>query len=82
MYYIYVLQSIKHGTRYVGCTKDVKKRFTEHNDGRCRYTKGRRPWEVMYQEKFGTLSEARKREIQIKGWSRDKKEKLINGEWE
>jgi predicted GIY-YIG superfamily endonuclease len=40
------------------------------------------PFELIYTSNyFPNKSEARKRETQIKGWSREKKEKLINGEW-
>jgi putative endonuclease len=65
-YFIYVIQSLSHGTRYVGVTTDVVKRLSEHNAGKCRYTKGRRPWKVLHREGLGMLSEARKREIFLK----------------
>lgn len=60
--WVYVLQSGYDGTHYVGHTKDVIVRLKEHNLGKCRYTKGRRPWKVVYQEEVISRSEAMKRE--------------------
>ena len=65
-YFVYVLKSENHGTRYIGTAGDVLARLQEHNRGRCRYTSGRRPWKVVYQEEYATLSEARKREVYLK----------------
>ncbi len=66
MYYVYVLQSIVYKTRYVGSTEDVIKRLMEHNAGRVRYTKGRMPWKIIYQESFISRSEAMRRELFLK----------------
>ena len=66
MYSIYVLLSVNYGTRYVGSTENVQKRVKEHNGGKVRYTKGRKPWKVIYKESFSTLSEARQRELFLK----------------
>ncbi len=41
MQYVYVLRSAKDGKRYTGCTGDLRKRFSEHNDGKVESTKGR-----------------------------------------
>ena len=66
MFYIYVLLSESHNTRYVGCAKDINVRLQEHNEGRCRYTSGRRPWKLIHWEAFPNLVEARKRERFLK----------------
>ena len=66
MYYTYVLKSLCHGTRYVGSAGDVGSRLIEHNTGKCRYTSGRRPWEIVYQEEYKTRREAMKREKFLK----------------
>ena len=66
MYYIYVLQSIEYKTRYVGSTENINKRLKEHNFGRVRYTKGRKPWKLAYKEEFYTRGEARTRELFLK----------------
>ena len=65
-YFIYVLRSIVYKNRYVGVTENLEKRLKQHNVGKCRYTKGRRPWEIIYTEEYKDLSSARKREIFLK----------------
>lgn len=64
---------------YTGSTNDIKKRLHEHNNLKswAHYTKIRRPVELIYFEEFETLSEARKRECEIKKLSKIQKEKLI-----
>jgi len=66
MFYIYVLQSLKDDTFYVGYTKDVKKRLNIHNLGKVRYTKGHLPYKLIYTEEFKTVKNAKSREIEIK----------------
>ena len=66
MYFVYVIQSISHLTRYVGHTNDISKRIKAHNNGDCRYTSGRRPWQLVHQEEFSSRAEAMKREIFLK----------------
>lgn len=66
MYFVYVLQSVDYSTRYVGQTDNVLKRIKEHNSGKCRYTSGRRPWALLYQEEFENRAEAIKRETFLK----------------
>ena len=66
------------GTLYTGITTDVEKRFTAHASGKgAKYTRGRGPLELMYQEECGDHSTALKREAEIKKLSREEKEKLI-----
>ncbi|MEX2602638.1 MAG: GIY-YIG nuclease family protein [Gracilimonas sp.] len=65
-YYAYILKSEYHGTYYYGSAKDVEERLQDHNAGKQRYTKGRRPWKIHYTEAFKTRSEARKREAFFK----------------
>lgn len=50
MYSIYVLKSQKDGNLYIGCTSDLKKRLTAHNNGEVISTKGRRPFKLIYTE--------------------------------
>ena len=61
-YFVYILKSVKYQTYYYGSTEDVTKRLKEHNAGRVRYTKGRKPWTLHYIEELETRSEAVKRE--------------------
>lgn len=78
MYYIYILKSDFNNRYYIGCTQDLTSRFKKHNSGYVRSTKAYRPWTIVYHEQKSTLSQARKRETQIKSWkSRLSIEKLI-----
>ena len=76
VYFAYVLRSVKDGTHYYGSTSDLNKRVREHNSGKARFTKGHRPFEILYSENFTTKSEALKREKFFKSiagyrWLRD-----------
>ena len=66
MYFIYVIRNTDRGIRYIGSTADIDKRLADHNAGRSRFTKGSRPWILVYSEKFGTKHEALKRERYLK----------------
>ncbi len=66
MFQTYILRSLKNGRYYVGSTKDIENRIWEHNSGEAKSTKGLIPWKIVYTEIFETLSEARKREYNIK----------------
>ena len=77
MFSVYILRGIKNHL-YVGCTSDVTKRITRHILGEgAEFTKRNKVFSLVYQETYQTLLDARKRERQIKGWSRKKKENLI-----
>jgi predicted GIY-YIG superfamily endonuclease len=77
---VYILLC-SNNSYYVGISPDVDKRVILHNLGlSAKHTSDDLPVKLIYQHKFTNKSEARKREIQIKGWSRIKKEKLIKGE--
>jgi putative endonuclease len=78
-YFIYILKC-DDDTLYTGITTDVKRRVDEHNnsDKGAKYTKVRRPVELLYEEKSENRSSASKREYEIKKLSREKKMELIN----
>lgn len=78
-YFVYILEC-SDKTYYVGCTNNLEKRIGEHNRSKsgAHYTKIRRPVKLMYSEQCKSLSEARKREAEIKRWSRERKELLWN----
>ena len=77
MNYTYILKC-KDDSLYTGWTNDLKKRITSHNAGNgAKYTKARRPVELVYYEEFQTREEAMKREYAIKQLSRKEKEALI-----
>jgi putative endonuclease len=48
--YVYVLRSIKNGRLYTGCTSDLRKRLSEHNNNEVRSTTKRGPYELIYYE--------------------------------
>ena len=77
MNYTYILKC-KDDSLYTGWTNGLKKRITSHNAGKgAKYTKARRPVELVYYEEFQTREEAMKREYAIKQLSRKEKEALI-----
>ena len=79
-FFVYILRCVD-GTYYVGSTTDVAARVAAHNAGRGpRFTACRRPVMLVYSDPFDTIDQARQREIQIKKWSRGKKEALIAGD--
>jgi len=63
MYYVYIIYSLKDKKTYVGYTKDLNVRLEQHNAGRVRATKHRRPLKLLFSENFETLAEAKKREL-------------------
>jgi len=67
MYYVYVLKSLKNNKRYIGHTgKNPQLRTKEHNAGSNQYTKGNRPYELVYSERHGSEDFAIKREKFLK----------------
>ena len=66
------------GKLYVGITEDLNKRLYYHNTKQgANFTKYKSKFEIVFKEKYPTLTEARKREIKIKKWRREKKEMII-----
>lgn len=63
---VYLLLSLKDKRTYVGSTNDLKRRLLEHNQGKNKSTKSRRPFKLIYKEELATLLEARKREKFLK----------------
>lgn len=77
MNYTYILKC-KDGTYYTGWTNNLEKRLQAHNDGKgAKYTKYRRPVQLIYYESFETKQEAMSREYAIKHLTRKEKEELI-----
>ena len=66
MYYTYLMRSKKNGDWYTGFAKDLRKRFKQHNFGKSPYTKGRRPYELVYYEACLNKDDARSRELFLK----------------
>jgi putative endonuclease len=79
--FLYILEC-SDGSYYCGSTVDLTKRLKEHNNGRgANHTKKRLPVELVYVEEYDRIDKAFDREKQIQGWSRNKKEALINGDF-
>ncbi|MFA6138196.1 MAG: GIY-YIG nuclease family protein [Sulfurimonas sp.] len=78
-YFVYILKC-NDNTLYTGIAKDVDKRVGEHNTSEkgAKYTKARRPVQLLYKETSENRSSASKREYEIKKLSRDKKLDLMN----
>lgn len=76
--YHFYLARCSDGTLYAGSCVDLQARQAKHNDGTgAKYTRGRRPIHLIYQETFSTLAEARRREAEVKCWTKARKEKLV-----
>lgn len=58
MHFVYVLKSEKDGDLYIGCTSDIAKRLQLHNAGAVRSTKSRRPFALLYTERYADTYEA------------------------
>ena len=70
------------GSYYAGHTDNLEARLAAHQRGEISgYTASRRPVALVFSEQFPSRQEAFERERQIKGWSRAKKEALIEGDW-
>ena len=77
-HFVYILKCADD-TLYVGSTNNLSKRVAQHNTAKAgaHYTKIRRPVKLVYSEAVKTFIRARRREAEIKSWSREKKMALI-----
>ncbi|EAQ47914.1 GIY-YIG nuclease family protein [Leeuwenhoekiella blandensis] len=66
MYFVYILESLSSGRKYVGFTQNLDARLLEHNRGNVTSTKPFRPWKRIYSEEQPTQIEARMREKYLK----------------
>ena len=77
---MYILKCFDE-TYYTGSTKYLEKRVEEHQNSKgANYTKKKLPVQLIYFEEYDRIDFAFNREKQVQGWSRKKKEALINGE--
>ena len=77
MNYTYLVRC-RDGSLYCSWTNHLDERIKAHNDGKgAKYTRCRRPVELVYYETFDTKEEAMRREAAIKKLSRPQKERLI-----
>ena len=80
--FVYILKC-SDGSYYTGVTNDPERRFAEHQQGQCDgYTRSRRPVEMVWISEEMDILSAIENEKRIKGWRREKKEAIINDEWD
>ena len=76
---MYILEC-SDGSYYTGSTTNLELRLQQHQNGEgANHTKKRLPVTLVYYEEYSRIDEAFYREKQVQGWSRKKKEALING---
>jgi len=79
-YYLYILRG-NINQLYIGITKDISKRVLRHNNKNgAKFTKTGNDFTLVHQEEYPDLLSAMRREKQLKGWTRAKKEALIAGD--
>jgi len=79
MAFTYILRC-SDGSYYVGSTHNLEKRLAEHQRGDgAAYTRGRRPIILVWAVELESVAEAFALEKQVQGWSRAKREALIEG---
>ena len=80
MPFVYILRC-SDASYYVGHTNDLRVRLDEHQAGvAANFTACRRPVQMVYAEEHASGTQAERRELQLKRWSRVKKEALIRGQ--
>lgn len=76
-WFVYILLC-SDGSFYTGSSNNPEVRFSDHKNGKGgRYTRSHKPLKLLYTEKLESKSAALKRESQIKGWSREKKIRIL-----
>jgi len=81
-FFTYILKC-SDASFYTGHTDNLEQRLAQHQSGYFTgYTFKRRPVELAWSENFPTRYEALEAEKRIKGWTRAKKQALIDGEWD
>jgi len=85
VYYVYLLTNQSDTVMYIGVTNDLKRRLLEHRSGLIEgFTKKYHVHKLVYYETFSDINNAIRREKQLKGWIRAKKNALVetmNPKW-
>lgn len=82
MGYMYIL-ICSDESYYTGSTKFLSRRVKQHQIGKgANYTKKRLPVKLIYVEAYMRIDQAFYREKQVQGWSRRKKEALMNQDFD
>lgn len=84
-YYVYMLANKTNSVLYTGITNNLQRRISEHKQKLVEgFTKKYNVTKLVYYEETGDVLSALTREKELKGWNREKKNKLINSvnlEW-
>lgn len=82
-YYVYILKC-SDDSFYTGITSNLTRRLSDHNKGveKNAYTFNKRPVSLKWFAEFTNVNLAIEKEKQLKGWSRRKKQALIDADWE
>ena len=76
---LYILQSEKNGSYYIGSTNNMERRLTEHNSGKTKSLRYILPVHIAFQKEFPTLRDARRMELKLKRYKNRKiLEKIIS----
>ena len=82
MPYMYILKC-SDNSYYTGSTRNIETRLYQHETGKgSKYTSTRLPIELVCLEEYERIDEAYAREKQVQGWSRKKKEALMNNKYD
>ncbi len=77
-YWVYIMSNRTRTVLYIGVTNDLYRRYVEHKTGVIEgFTKKYRCHYLVYYEEYKFIEDAIKREKELKGWNRTKKENLI-----
>lgn len=68
MYFVYIIRSLKNNKCYIGYTNNLERRIKEHNHNNTRSLINKGPFVLIYSEKYNNVTEAKKREKQIKSY--------------
>jgi len=81
-YFVYILEC-SDDSYYTGVTNNLERRINEHQSGFIKgYTINKLPVTLVFSARFADINEAISFEKQVKGWSRKKKEALINSDFD
>ncbi len=85
-YFVYILANWNNSVLYIGVTNDILRRLSEHMNGEAdSFATKYKTFKLVYNEQFNNPEDAINREKQLKRWSRDKKNALIesiNPNWD
>ena len=76
--WFFYLARCSDGSLYAGVCTDRDRRIDKHNAGTgAKYTRGRRPVQLVYSERHATQGKALAREATVKKWTKQRKEQLV-----